>query len=82
MKHIQSLFNNQPPKKKKIVNPRQEQIQAVCDFMDDQRYSYWNGRLRKLSPDNIYLLLKSAKEGKNPRALFNYLLRGILESLK
>jgi hypothetical protein len=39
------------------------------------RMKYWLGRTRNLFPGDIYKLMRQAKEGKNPPALFNYLLK-------
>jgi len=59
----------------KIVHARQEAVQAVMDFMQDQRYPYWNGRLKKYSPVQIHGFIKEASKGKNPQALFNHLIK-------
>lgn len=40
-----------------------------------QRMKYWLGRTRKLNADQLYRMMRQAKEGKNPPALFNYLLK-------
>jgi len=71
--------------KKKIDNQRQEAIHNVMELMGEEyktdtteskkRYKYWNGRLRKYSPIQIHGLIKDSKEGKNPPALFNWLLK-------
>jgi hypothetical protein len=39
------------------------------------RMKYWLGRTRKLTPDQLYRMMRQAKEGSNPPALFNYLLK-------
>jgi len=62
-------------KQTKINSPRAEQVQAVCDFMNDNRFAYWLGRTKKLSPDSIYRLLKEAGTGRNPQAFFQFLLK-------
>lgn len=35
---------------------------------------YWLGRTRHLDPEAVYVMISNAKLGKNPQALFNYLL--------
>ncbi len=35
---------------------------------------YWIGRTNHLEPETIYVMISNAKLGKNPQALFNYLL--------
>ncbi len=72
-------------REKKIDNQRQEAIHSVMDFMGEpykennkiskERYKYWNGRLKKYSPVDIHGLIKEAKVGKNPPALFNWLIK-------
>ncbi len=74
-------------KKRKISieNERQEAIHAVMAFMGEPykketskskvRYKYWNGRLKKYSPKDMHSLIKKAQSGKNPQALFNWLLK-------
>lgn len=39
------------------------------------RMKYWLGRTRKVDPPEIERLMRDAKDGKNARALFNYLLK-------
>jgi len=59
-----------------------EQIENVMnlvgdDICDNKRYAYWCGRLKRFkdNPDAIYRLIKSAKEGRNAAALFQFLLK-------
>ena len=40
-----------------------------------KRLKYWFGRTRHLSPGDIHGIIRKAKDGKNPGALFNYLLK-------
>lgn len=40
-----------------------------------KRFKYWLGRTRKYSPDEIFAMLRQARSGKNPGALFNYLIK-------
>lgn len=39
------------------------------------RIKYWLGRTRKYTPGEIRGLIKQAKEGRNPPALFNWILK-------
>ena len=39
------------------------------------RIKYWLGRTRKYTPGEVDGLMKQAKDGKNPPALFNWLLK-------
>ena len=41
----------------------------------NKRIKYWLGRTRKIPAGEIYALMKQAKEGKNPQALFNWLIK-------
>lgn len=45
------------------------------DPKDTTRFKYWLGRTRKLTSGQIHALIGSAKEGRKPAALFNYLLK-------
>lgn len=40
-----------------------------------RRFKYWLGRTNHLTPQRIYMLMRSAREGKNPPALLNWLLK-------
>lgn len=42
---------------------------------DTKRFKYWLGRTRRIPTQEIHRLIGSAKEGRNPGALFNYLLK-------
>ena len=42
---------------------------------DKKRFAYWCGRLRGINPQLISLMAAKAKDGRNPAALFNWLLR-------
>lgn len=62
----------------KIRSEREEQILAILDLMseDTKRFRYWLGRTKHLSPNQIYLMLKQAKQGKEtPHILFQWLLK-------
>lgn len=52
-----------------------EQVIALMGEKDNRRFKYWLGRTRRLSPGDIFGLIKQAGEGKNPPALFNWLLK-------
>lgn len=39
-----------------------------------KRMKYWLGRTRKVDPAEIERLMRDAKDGKRPQALFNWLL--------
>lgn len=46
------------------------------------RIKYWLGRTRKYTPGEIDGKMKQAKDGKNPPALFNWLLKKDNENKK
>jgi len=46
-----------------------------------RRFRYWLGRTRRLTPPEIYRLVRAAKDGAKPPALFNYLLKKKLTEL-
>ena len=75
---LQGRLFTPPPVK--VNSEHNEQINLVMDLMgesikDRKRYAYWCGRLKRFKPSAIHLLLQQAKTGKNPRALFNYLIK-------
>jgi len=41
----------------------------------NKRIKYWLGRTRKIPAGEIYALMKQAKEGARPQALFNWLIK-------
>lgn len=56
-------------------SPIAEIIEQVAFFMDGhlERFGYWIGRTKPLSPGAIHTILKAAQEGqkiRRPRALF------------
>jgi hypothetical protein len=67
------------PKKRGGVNSeRADLVEQLCVLMREDpkaRMKYWLGRTRKLPPAEIYRLMRAAKDGKNPAALFNHLLK-------
>ena len=76
IKESEELFS----KKKGANHERAEMIEQLVVFMgesvsDSSRFKYWLGRTRKLKPQEIYALMRKAREGKNPQALFNWLLK-------
>ena len=60
-----------------VNSERADVIAQLIVFMGEKndRFKYWLGRTRKLTPSRIYQLIRSAKDGNNPPALFNYLLK-------
>lgn len=51
------------------------------DIHNGRRFKYWLGRTKRLSPGEIFGLMKrSREEGKKPRALFNWLLKSRLST--
>lgn len=53
-------------------------IEQVILFMgekDNSRFGYWCGRTKKVSPDRLFELMSESKQGKNPRALFQWKLK-------
>lgn len=65
------------PKKTGGVNsPFNDAVAFVVGFMGEPRkFGYWCGRLRGMDSQAIHGLLSQAKEGRNQRALFNFLLK-------
>jgi hypothetical protein len=57
------------------AHERAEVIERLLKFMGDQRWGYWLGRTKHLTPQDIYRMMRNAEEGKNPHALFNHLLK-------
>lgn len=68
---------NETIKKRGASHERAEMIEQLCTFMgeDNKRFKYWIGRTKKLSPAQIYELMQKAKNGKNPKALFQWFLK-------
>lgn len=62
-----------------INSERAEVVAQVVSLMrepnDQKRFRYWLGRTKKLPPNEIYQLVRLAKDGRNPAALFNHLLK-------
>lgn len=53
----------------------EEAILEVLELMDDDRYKYWCGRLKRFKPQEIKDLVKQARTGHSPQKLFNYLIK-------
>lgn len=69
---------------KKLPNSeRAEAVEILLAFMGEaadseaygRRFKYWIGRTKHFRPHEIHDLVRLAKDGKNPRAMFNYLLK-------
>lgn len=91
MDGIEKILKNRGQQKKRgPQSARAEMIDRVMEFMgegrqldDDQevtnwrnmRFKFWLGRTRHLSPSDMYGMMREASEGKNPRALFNWLIK-------
>lgn len=64
------------PKNGGVNSPFNNAVDHVVQFMGEpKKFAYWCGRLRKLPPQEIFGLISRAKEGRNPKALFNFLLK-------
>lgn len=60
-----------------LMEPVQQKGETELEFYEriKKRFKYWLGRTRHLNPYDIFAMLSQAKGGKNPQALFNYLLK-------
>ena len=82
-KYHNVLFQSEDPFKKRGANSeRAEMIEQLCKFMNDNRFTYWLGRTKKLQPSKIYELMQKAKNGRTPQSLFNWLLKNELSKMK
>lgn len=74
MKLISEIIQLAQPKK--INSERAEQVSLILEMTgeDNTRFKYWLGRTRHLSPQGIYLMLKEARNGREPVKLFQWLL--------
>ena len=70
-------FDNRAPINKPRPAPHQraEMVNQVLEFMGEEHFGKWLGLTKHLDPGGIYSLLRQAREGNNPRALFYYLLK-------
>lgn len=65
-----------------INSPFNDAVSRVCDLMKDKRFGYWCGRLRGLTGYEVDAMLSvSRRDGKNPAAYFNFLLKKKREQL-
>ena len=85
------------PKKRAPNSELAEVIEALMVFMGEpakpavaagasktpygRRFGYWLGKTRRLTPAQIYQLMRRAQDGKNPASLFNFLLKAELAKL-
>lgn len=75
MKKISDFIKVPLAATKKVPNSARAEItEQVCTFMDgdNKRFKYWLGRTKEYTPSALYDIMKKAKEGKNPQALFNW----------
>lgn len=72
------LHNARETQKGRVTSEWADQIRTVISFMGEtnERFPYWCGNLRRFrkNPSALYQLMQEAKNGKNPRALFRWLL--------
>lgn len=54
-----------------------EAIEKVLEFMGEDNWGKWCGRLKRFKdrPHVIHEMIRQAKEGRSPQALFQYLIR-------
>ena len=55
--------------------------EADRELRINRRFKYWLGRTRRLAPPEIYRIVRAAKDGGKPPALFNFLLKKKLAEL-
>lgn len=88
MEKIQCTLRFERPQKKAggANSQRAEVVGQLMRFMnepeDSKRFKYWLGRTRKLSASDIYIMMRKANDGKNPPALFNWLLKKNNDDIK
>ena len=64
------------PKRGGINSPFNDAVWRVCEFMKDNRFGYWCGRLKTFSAQEIDSMLSIARQdGKKPQAYFNFLVK-------
>lgn len=64
------------------VDPwRVDETEPEYEARIKRRFKYWLGRTRRLTPPEIYRLVRAAKDGAKPPALFNFLLKKKLAEL-
>lgn len=67
-------------KKGGVTSERAEQIEKLMIMIrenpkDGKRFAYWLGRTKRFSTHEIYVLCERAKNGRNPGALLNHLIK-------
>lgn len=83
MLKIQEIITTRLPgksqdKKGKPNSARADAVEQLCLFMGENpagSMKYWLGRTRHLSPNDILDTIRQAKEGREPKKLFNWLLK-------
>lgn len=80
MQHIGTQLKQVEKKgmpKNGINSERADVVAQLVLFMGhgNERFKYWLGRTRKLTPGEIFGMMKAAREGRRPRALFEFLLK-------
>ncbi len=68
-------FNKPINKPKPAPHERADMVNQVLEFMGEDNFGKWLGLTKHLSPSGISALLRQAREGNNPPALFYYLLK-------
>lgn len=70
-----------PPRPKKttggVNSPFNDAVDRALDTIgeDKKHFAYWCGRLRGIHPDFVSHMAAKAKDGKNPIALFQWLIK-------
>lgn len=70
-----------PPKQPKMASggvnsPFNDAVDRAIQLLKlDGKFAMWCGRLRGFSPQQIGFLASQAREGKNPAALFSFLIK-------
>lgn len=79
MNPIASVIQTPPVRERKPNSERAEMIGQLLEFMNEEytqrRFQYWLGRTKHLSPSEIYIMMRQARDGHTPPALFQYLLK-------
>lgn len=85
MRNIDEILHEMKKDQEDCEKPNSERadtIEQLMEFMGEQsrtdysrRFRYWLGRTRKCRPADIHTMMGQAKHGRNPHALFNYLLK-------
>jgi hypothetical protein len=77
MDHIASNLKPPKPKRSGVNSPFNDAVDRALDTIgeDKKRFAYWYGRLRGINPQVISLMAAKAKDGRNPIALFQWLIK-------